>query len=329
MAISHRTRLENTLSGEKPDRIPVALWHHFPVDDQNPTSLANATIAFQNRFDFDFVKVMPTSSFCLKDWGIKDKWQGNIEGTRTYTKRAIQEPEDWLKLKVLDPLRGHLGDQLKCLEILQDAFTEQIPFIQTIFNPLSQVKNLLGDEQLCTHLRVYPDALHRGLETITETTIRFIETAKTFGIAGTFFAIQHASFQILSTKEYEAFGKRYDLEILESVKDLWLNMVHIHGSDIMFDLISDYPVQIINWHDQETKPSLSEGLNKFQGTVCGGLGRIDPLVLGNMKDIKEQAKLAYKQTKGKRLILSTGCVVPLNTPYGNILAARQSVEDLA
>ena len=329
MNLSHRARLETTLSGEKPDRIPIALWHHFPVDDQNPASLANATIAFQNRFDFDFVKVMPTSSFCIKDWGAIDAWHGNIEGTRTYTKHAIQRPEDWFKLKFLDPYRGYLGEQLNCLELLHEAFADQTPFIQTIFNPLSQVKNLIGDDQLCTHLRLYPDALHRGLETITETTIRFIEAAKKFGIAGTFFAIQHASFQMLSANEYQTYGKRYDLEILETVKDLWLNMVHIHGNDIMFDLISDYPVQIINWHDQETKPSLSEGLKLFHGTVCGGLGRINPLVLGTPKDIKEQAKQALKQTKGKRLILSTGCVLPLNTPYGNILAARHAVEELA
>jgi uroporphyrinogen decarboxylase len=33
--INHRQRLETCLSGEIPDRMPVALWRHFPVDDQS------------------------------------------------------------------------------------------------------------------------------------------------------------------------------------------------------------------------------------------------------------------------------------------------------
>jgi uroporphyrinogen decarboxylase len=65
MTHSHRTRLETCLSGVRPDRTPVALWRHFPVDDQIPAGLAAATIDFQRTFDFDLVKVTPASSFCL------------------------------------------------------------------------------------------------------------------------------------------------------------------------------------------------------------------------------------------------------------------------
>ena len=74
--ISHRQRLENVLSGEPPDRVPVSLWRHFPVDDQTPEGLAAATASFQRRYDFDFIKVTPSSSFCLKDWGVEDEWRG-------------------------------------------------------------------------------------------------------------------------------------------------------------------------------------------------------------------------------------------------------------
>ena len=35
---------------------------------------------------------------------------------------------------------------------------------------------------------------------------------------------------------------------------------------------------------------------------------------------------AIRQTGGRRLLLGTGCVVPVIAPHGNILAARQSVE---
>ena len=59
-----RERLQATLSGEPVDRPAVALWRHFPVDDQRPEDLAAATLEFQGLYDFDFVKVSPSSSFC-------------------------------------------------------------------------------------------------------------------------------------------------------------------------------------------------------------------------------------------------------------------------
>jgi len=318
--------LETTLAGEKPDRIPWALWHHFPVDDQNPDSLTKATLAFQEQFDFDLIKVMPPSSFCLKDWGAVDECQGNLEGTRTYVQRPIQKPEDWLTLHMLDPYQGYLNKQLRCLSLLQKSVTQDTPYIQTIFNPLSQAKNLVGPENLCIHLRKYPDALHAGLKTIMETTLRFIEAAKRFGISGIFFAIQHASYKVLTENEYQEFGCTYDRIILDAVNELWLNIAHLHGESVMFDLISKYAVQVLNWHDRETSPNLSEGLERFAGTVCGGISRIESLVLGTPEKIRQEAQQAIEQTDGKRLILGTGCVLPLNTPYGNITALNDVVE---
>ena len=144
--ISHRERLETCLSGDLPDRVPVALWRHFPVDDQTPDGLAAATAAFQRTFDFDLIKVTPSSSFCLKDWGADDVWQGNPEGTRDYTRRVIQRPEDWSRLPLLDPTSGHFGDQITCLRILTAEFSPHTPLIQTIFSPLAQAKNLVGGE---------------------------------------------------------------------------------------------------------------------------------------------------------------------------------------
>lgn len=328
MTNTHRERLEVTLSGDKPDRPAIAFWHHFPVDDQDPFRQAKATIAFQNQFDLDLVKVMPASSFCIKDYGIEDEWRGNDEGTRVYTRRIIQQPEDWANLKPLNPRQGALGQQLECLRLLKQEYGDRTPFIQTIFNPLAQAKNLVGPERLLIHLRKYPDAFHQGLKTIQESILRFIEASKRMGISGIFYAIQHATFNILTEPEYLTFGKAYDLPILQAVSDLWLNMAHIHGTEIMFKTIADYPVQILNWHDRETTPSLSKGLESFAGTVCGGIGRHNPFVLGSPDDIRSEIREAFEQTRGKRWVLGTGCGVLLTTPYGNMMTARQAVEEL-
>jgi len=324
--MSKRERLEAAVAGDVVDRPPVALWRHWPGDDRTPDGLAAATIRFQQEFDFDFVKVTPASSFCVQDWGARDEWRGNVEGTRVYTGYPVQEPEDWAELPLLDPEHGALGDQLTCLQTLQEEFGEEVPFIQTVFNPLSQAKNLAGQERLLLHLRRHPGALQQGLETIAETTVRFIEAARARGVAGIFYAVQHARYELLSEEEYRAFGRTIDLRVLEAAQSLWLNVLHLHGAPVMFDLLVDYPVQVINWHDRETAPSLAEGKERFAGAVCGGLARWETVVRGSPEKVRAEAVDALIQTEGQRFVLGTGCVVPVVAPTGNLRAARQVVE---
>lgn len=322
----HRARLEACLGGQVVDRPPVALWRHFPVDDQSPDGLAAAVTAFQRTFDFDLIKVTPASSFCLKDWGVDDRWAGNPEGTRDYTQRVIKKPEDWNLLPPLAPTRGHLGEQLTCLRLLTGEFSPEVPVIQTIFSPMSQAKNLAGPTELLIHLRRNPDSLHAGLRRITETTIRFLEEAIKTGIDGVFYAVQHGQYSLLSTDEFSIFCRPYDLQVLEAARGLWLNMLHLHGEAVMFNQVIDYPVSIINWHDRQAPPTLAEAQSRFQGAVCGGMRQWETMVLGTPDQVRAEAQDAIQQTQGKRFILGTGCVLPTTAPLGNIMAARQIVD---
>jgi uroporphyrinogen decarboxylase len=323
--LSHRERLEACLSGEEPDRTPVALWRHFPVDDQTPEGLAVATAAFQRSYDFDLIKVTPSSSFCLKDWGADDQWTGSVEGTREYQRTVIQRADDWPRLPILDSKHGKLRDQLTCLRILITEFSPQIPVVQTVFSPMSQAKNLAGGDNLLVHMRQNPEELLAGLEKITRSTILFLEELRKLGADGIFYAIQHAQYGLLSEAEFQKFCRPFDLRILDAARSMWLNIAHIHGENIMFDQVVDYPVGVLNWHDRHTPPSLAEAAQKFKGVLCGGLRRWETMVLGNSIQVQNEARVAIQAMQGKRFILGTGCVMPIVTPHGNILAARESV----
>jgi uroporphyrinogen decarboxylase len=323
--MTRRERLMAAIGGKLVDRPPVALWRHFPGDDQRPEDLAAATVAFQQRYDFDFVKVTPASSFCLRGWGVKDRWLGNMEGTREYTFCPIQSAEDWRALAPLDPREGTLGAQLECLRAIDSALAGEVPFIQTIFSPLAQAKNLVGPRRLLAHIRQYPDAVRAALATIAETTACFVAAARETGIAGVFYAVQHAQYGLLSEEEYQVFGRPSDLQVLEAADGLWLNVLHLHGTDVMFDLLADYPVQVVNWHDRETRPALAEAQKRFNGAVCGGLQQWQVIVRGTPDQVTEQACAAIRETAGERFILGTGCVTPIVAPTANIRAARDAV----
>lgn len=322
---THKERIKACLNNESPDRPPVALWRHFPVDDQDSKSLAEATLFFQHTYDFDLVKVTPASSFCIKDWGVEDQWLGHTEGTRQYTRRIIQDRRDWEMLPALDPTAPHLAGQLDCLRFIRAGLEPETPLLQTIFSPLAQAKNLAGNDTLLAHIRLYPEAVMKGLATIAETTRRFVEACLDTGIDGIFYAIQHAQASLLSLDEYQRFGLPFDQKSIEPAQGLWCNLLHLHGHDVYFSLLDSLQFQIVNWHDRETFPSLAEGQRHFSGVVCGGM-RQDTLVYKNQAEVQKEAADAVKQTNGRRFILGTGCVVPVIASHGNISAARKSVE---
>ena len=324
-----RERLEAALAGDLADRPPFALWRHFPVDDQSPESLAEAVLAFQRDFDCDFIKVTPASSFCVRDWGVVDAWRGSTEGTRTYVARRIQRAEDWAALEPLDPHGGALGEHLRCLQAVVRSEGEGTPVLATIFSPLAQAKNLAGGDTLLEHLRREPERVLAGLEEIARTTVRFVEAACTVGVDGIFYAVQHASANSLDREAYARFGLPHDRKILEAAGGLWLNVIHLHGEKVDFDVAGSLPAPVVNWHDRETSPGLREGRRRSGKAVCGGLARVETLVLGDPARVRAEAQQALRETDGGRgLILGTGCVVPIHAPRANLLAARRAVEEL-
>ncbi len=49
-----------------------------------------------------------------------------------------------MKLKPLEAQAGLQGEVLEANRRIGKEFVDEVPFIQTIFNPLSQAKNLAG-----------------------------------------------------------------------------------------------------------------------------------------------------------------------------------------
>jgi uroporphyrinogen decarboxylase len=95
----------------------------------------------------------------------------------------------------------------------------------------------------------------------------------------------------------------------------------------MFKLCADYPVQIVNWHDQETEPDLAQGKSLIRGAACGGLSQWDVL-RGTPTSLRDSIRQAVDKTNGRRFVLATGCVTLIASPFSNLRAVRQSAESL-
>jgi uroporphyrinogen decarboxylase len=325
--MNHQERILACINGNPVDRPPLVLWRHFPVADQDPGEHAKATLDFQNRFDFDLIKVSPSSSYCLVDWNVKDEWRGNPEGTRDYIHYPITVPEDWKNLQQLDPNRGFLSKTIDAIKLIQKQKEKNTPIIQTIFSPLSQAKNLIGKDNLALHLRKFPEALITGLETITASIFDYLSVLQSLDVDGIYYAVQHAQYSQLSDSEFEQFCRQFDLRILNACRDFSIRVLHIHGNNIMLNSVKDYPVNLINWHDRESEFSLQDGKLLTNSAVCGGISQ-KAITLGNPDQVIAEVINTWEESDKNRTCIGTGCVIPVITPEVNIYAARKAVESL-
>jgi uroporphyrinogen decarboxylase len=320
-----RERVFAAIRGQPADRPPLALWRHFPSQDQRAETMAQAHVEFQRRWDWDLLKVTPAASYFGDDWGLRAGYKPNPAGVRHITDRPIKKPADWKSLRALDVTAGVYGRELHALRLIREALP-QILILSTIFSPLSIARKLAGEQALVRYLRENPDELHAGLEVITEATARFAGETLAAGADGVFFATQCATTSYITVEEYEEFGRPYDLRVLDAASGADVRMLHIHGTEIMFEQLTDYPVDIVNWHDRKTPPSLREAAARYSGCLAGGIDEWDTLAKRTPDESAAEVREALAQTGGRRHLVAAGCVIPVDLSDDRLEAVRSAVE---
>jgi len=325
--MSRRERVLAAINRQPVDRVPYAVWRHFPNVDHSPAGLAQATLRFHERYGSDFLKITPRGGYAVEAWGCVESDAVREDGHRPCASCAVRSPEDWKKIRALDPAASS-GWAEEIETIIRLGFDRRIgdaPVVPTLFSPLSLAKKLSGD-RLQRDLRDHPDAVTGALEAITETLIKFALLALTEGVSGIFYSIQAASRTVNSEEDYARFGEPYDRQFLDAIESKsTLTIIHCHGDGLMFDRLARLPGHAWNWDDCATPPSLRDGAAKVPGAVIGGLHQWKTLRDGTAEQAVGETRDAVAQTDGTGLIIGPGCVLPMNTPDANVAAVVQAL----
>jgi uroporphyrinogen decarboxylase len=304
-------RIKAALRGETTDRIPYGFWTHMPDIDHDPLPLAAATAAFAQRLDLDFVKSMPNGFYCVEDWGCEIDFSEIARGgIGKVVRPAVSVPADWAKLGALNPAQGAMGRELTHLSQLVRQVGPGVPVLATAFSPLT-IANKLSNGAHRAHLAGDADAVAAGLEVITQVTCEFVREAVARGCAGIFFATQDATHQAFDEAAYRRLAAPLDHRVLHAARAAggWFNVLHMHGDDVLFDALKDYPVDALNWHIGETPPAIGD-YRAGGGTlpIVGGLQR-GYITSGNLEAVYRDIDLAVAQTQKCGLILAPACVI--------------------
>jgi len=303
-------RVRAALACEPLDRPPYGFWTHLPGIDLDPQRLAEETAAFQARYDLDFVKSMPNGFYCVEDWGTEIDYSGIARGgVAKVARAAVAVREGVHRLDRVSMQRGAYARELNHLEQLIRLVGPGVPVLATVFSPLTSAGKLSGEIHR-RHLEEAPAAVVAGLEVITEVTCDFVRAAIARGCAGMFFALQDAT-AAFSEAAYERYGEPYDRRVLQAAKDAgaWFDVLHMHGDDILFDLLRHYDIAALNWHIGETPPSVAA----YRSTggarpIVGGLQR-GHLTNRDHAAIEADIQGALTESNGRGILLAPACVI--------------------
>lgn len=324
-------RIKCAINGEEVDKLPYAFWSHFPGIDLDPKLMAEKTYEFYKEYDIDFVKTMNNGMYSIEDYGCKIDFSNIFEGgVAKLTESPIKEPSDWLKIKDLDITKGTLARELLYLEnTLKLLKKEKVPLIFTVFTPITTADKLSG-KLFRKHIEEgHGEIVHKALAEIAKTTSKLVKKALEMGADGIFLASQMTCYDVLDEKTYLEYGKPYDLEVLEAASKGWFNVLHVHGNNVLFNTIKDYPVQVINWHAYETLPEIDEARDMSGKCLMGGMKRMD-ITNKKKNEIRNEIYRTMKTMKNKKHILTPGCVVryPLDSEmFKFIKEAKEEIEN--
>ena len=330
MAMTHRQRIEAVLAFRETDRIPYSMWMHFPNRDRNPRRLAELSLELQRRYDLDFIKFMPFGLYTTVDYGIDLDVFPGFNTPPVAHKPLVEKVEDWDGIRFMSGTEGEYAIVLEAQRILSTMTEERVPFLQTVFSPMTTAAKMCSPETLVKHIAQDPVRVHRVLEMITAATLRFVKASLSLGADGFYFATQMSTTDVIDRATHEAFVKHYDLQVLNAVRGAtWFNVLHIHGANAMLRDMQDYPVQALSWHDRDDGPSMDEVRTYSDKVFIGGmswgknwLGKTDAEVVAEVREV------AARQG-GKGIILGPGCIIDPATPPERLDLVRKTVLELA
>lgn len=307
--MNKKERIAAAIKGLEVDQVPYGFWTHLPGIDLDPDELAQKTYEFYKEYDIDFIKTMNNGMYAIEDFGCTiDYSEIKKGGVAKLISTPINGIEDWKNIKPTSMDNGALARELDSLSKLVNMVKGEAPIIFTVFSPITTAEKL-SNGKFFEHINDgNKEDIHKALKAISLTTQSLVKRAIEVGIDGIFFACQTTSYDKISEELYLEFGYPYDMEVLESASSLWFNTIHVHGSNIMFDLLRTYPVDVFNWHAWETLPEVDEAKDLSGKCIMAGLARMD-ITNKNKNNITNQIYQTIKKTDGKKLILAPGCVI--------------------
>lgn len=336
-AMTKTSRFHKMLSGEKVDRSIVSGWCHFLDKEQNASDLAEATIEFVKKYEWDWIKINPRATYIPEAFGNKydlSDYRG-VFPKQVHT--VVQEPKEVWKIQPVNvKTSAAFQEQLEAAKQMREGLSDT-PMIQTIFSPLTILLFLIGqaayvndtiygvDEPAVTFEKLYKEeraGVHHALHAIAVTLADYVKELEEIGIDGLFYAVTGTAHpELFDEVTFNEVSRPYDLIVLNAV-DKGKRVLHTCGAYSQPERFNDYPIEGISWDTKaEGNPDLDAELRPVK------VGGIDHHVFHeeDTKEIQKQAQGSINLMNHEPFVLAPNCAVPPGADEKTYLALKNTI----
>ncbi|MDD1767360.1 MAG: uroporphyrinogen decarboxylase family protein [Methanomassiliicoccales archaeon] len=340
--MSPRTRVIAALQHDPVDRVPVsgmawtigAMAGGYSTKEyaQSGTKMAKGQIAFWEKTGVDLLHPTSDMGQTAEGWGVKMRYEDGL--TPMLDVFAVKEPGDWEKLGHLDPLKdGRMHVTIDAIREIRGKLGDRVAIMPYVPSPLTSATHVCNMEQVMMDILLEPEPLHKGLRTMSDSIVTYIDAIIDAGADGALFATTRASGEITTEDQYREFGANYDGQILKAVrKQGGNNILHVCGVTPHFELLAGYPnANGINWWDRGSNLTVKQAKEVYGKKVClvAGLDQTTTLILGGPDETRKESFDAIEAGfgDGTGMILSPGCEISPRTSFENIKASVKAAEE--
>ena len=211
--MTKRERVVAAIQGQDVDRPPAGFWGHDFLREWSAEGLAAAMVESVQTFDYDYLKVNPRASYFAEAWGCRYKPTNDPARGPDVEHWTLGERSDLEGVRPVDGTSGPFAEQLDALRRIATGLAGEVPFVQTVFSPLSVVGRMANDREAVRRwMGEAPEALHAALAAVAETLSAYTQASLEAGADGIFFpTTEWGSSDACTKEEYETFGRPYDL----------------------------------------------------------------------------------------------------------------------
>lgn len=333
-------RVQAVLAGKMPDRLPVipqgfmfsmrTAGYDIGQVNRSPAKMAEAHRISQEKFGYDGCVVDVDDATLAEACGAKVIFRENDVATVDEHHPVLEDLRDIDNLRLPDPMKdGRICEWLETVQRLKESIGDHVFIMgRADQGPFSLLSLLRGTQEFMMDLLdEEPEVIHHALEWATEAHARFARAQLLAGANATSMGDAYASADLISPNMYRQFANPYEKKVVQKIDDLGLPYsIHICGdaSSIVADMGST-GAQILEI-DWKTDMGLARKAVPDNVVLMGNIDPSDPMCIGTPEKVKAQIKEMIEKTKGRGLIISSGCALGANTKPENMIAMVESAK---
>ncbi|MDR0837226.1 MAG: uroporphyrinogen decarboxylase family protein [Propionibacteriaceae bacterium] len=296
------------------------------------------TLAFQQAYDWDWVKLNPRNSYYAESWGNVYDYDQYVGPHPKQIFTLVNQPSE-IERVTSDVDWEFYDSQNQVLSEVVAALPET-PVVQTVFSPFTVLTTIAGQPRqarsplhgsnstatVAALIAERPRGLANALENITLVLEKYLGQIAATGADAIFYAVTGtAHHEILSQEEFERYSTPYDQALISAAK--------AHGLGVIFHTCGEvaYPERFEKWQGIDAlswdhfSPANALLDAPFAPVPLGGIDQ-RAVKNGDVETVARQAAETLLAFADKPLLLGPACGINPIVGDPALLALRGAVE---